>query len=260
MKQNGLIKTLAVIQSILFLLLLSFISLRFITARNNLEKLALNYVKDNTSITPEVISTFEEIGLTQEDVNNIFSGKVANITAKVMGDQLSVDFHYADHYQYTQDEITDEIRACVESYENPDVITTYVMNMTGLTSMLTYKTPAAYRKKLSEQIDGNVDRILQGISVLISIPFICSIVGMNLILSLLIVFLMDTRDKYFISNIYIRPTIILLAFSMGEIICFKKQMFFTNYICKTAAVVSSIALALELIIFIPLFLCHRKET
>ena len=229
-----LIKGFAIIVSFFFL---SFTILFIATSRFGLKKLTLSYIA-NQNIPEDYYEAYQKRGFSKDQYEELLNGtEVRDLTAQVLSERLMGIFHYDSQYRFNQNTCSERIKEAIKklsdkygiilSDKDINSLSSYTMDICGISTMLLYDTPAAYRTALFDANSDDfkaIDSTLSVISKLDNIlyPIVLCIMHIICIVYLCIVYKQDYNDlKYHVCSTMILPALFILAFSAGELFCIK---------------------------------------
>ena len=157
----SLVKAFSIIVSTIFLL---FIMLFISTSRIGLQRLTKDYI-NKQKISDTYYESYEKRGFTKDEYYDLLNGKeLRHLTAGVLSDHLMGIFHYNMEYKYTKSYCDDKLSEIIREFTTDHNIsiskkdlaslTSYTMDICGISTMLLYDTPAAYRTAI---FDANSD-------------------------------------------------------------------------------------------------------
>lgn len=250
---------------VLFFSFLIFMALSILTGKRCLRNLAKCYVSSN-EISRDYVLYFKDVGVSEDlAMEFLTSDEFRDIVVDVMTDKMIVLFRHKDTYSVTRETCEDTLYQVLDAFlrehqitlEPKDLISLkdYTMNMSGLSAMFVYNTPAAYRTSLfddgSEYADlNNTFQILSEIAS----PVIPVVVFFMYIICVVLLFVFMWRYKeiipYKAADTAIIPSIILLAFCFGELFCMKEPSTIQTYIFKTGIWLSLAGIIFGVLFFV----------
>lgn len=256
----ALIKAFSIIVSTAFLL---FIMLFISTSRTGLQRLTNDYI-NNQKIPDTYYEAYEKRGFTKDEYFNLLNGKeIRELTAGVLSDHLMGIFHHDIEYQFTKSNCDDKMRKILEKFTSDNSIplsennlvslTSYTMDICGITTMLLYDTPAAYRTAIFDANSDDfesIDNTLDIISKMAKWVYPVALYVMHLIsiLYLCIIYRMNYNDlKYHVCSTMLYPALFILALATGELFCIKTTSIAGIYLAKIGALTGGIGTILAII-------------
>lgn len=246
---------------LLFFLGIFLYALSYATSETGIKKLALCYVS-SADVNDIYFDNFIQNGFTYEECESYLYGKeLKKIVADVMADKFSVLFDYSDEFDYSIEMCQSDVQEHFISFCNDnniemkaDTISTlvlYTCDITGISQMYRYDTPAAYRDSIFESNPEkykNFDSILEKVSVLSQLKIPISVTFMYIVcLIIYIIFHINHyRDikKLAIDacDISLIPSLILTGFSLGEVLGLVHSTTIQDYIFGVLLKVSIIGI------------------
>lgn len=253
-----------VFATVLFSLMLLFVTLSIVTSKRSLQNLCDKYVRA-VEINEEYFSNFIDAGFSEQQVRDFLTDdRIYQIMSVVMSDRMLAIFHYTDRYDYTIDDCKDKISSILKEYNDTyDIgltagklksLTTYTLDISGLSSMFIYDTPLAYRNalfKTNELEDIRIDtRILKGIAALSAWYFGLSIGIMFLIVIGIIIFIHQKKIYPVIADTVFYPSLLFLALSIGEKVALPEEPLVTDHVFSYLGFVSLFGVIVGVIFYV----------
>jgi hypothetical protein len=250
-----------------FVLVILFTALHLGTTEKGLRKLVSNYV-NSAEIDSTYFDNFTDRGFTEEQALEFLSGSaVKDVVSDVMTERMLALFKDTEEYQYTQDNCLDRITEGLTQYckendvdiseSNISILSTYTMDISGITNMFIYNTPALYRTSIFENEENNVsdyDNLFEVLATLLSPLFVLSVFFMYII-CLVIMCLISTKEESCdiinrCCNTIIYPSFLFLGIALGYVLGASNGDVTSNYVFSVILITSIIMLAIGLVICI----------
>lgn len=256
-------RALQVFSIILFIFVLFFSLLSYATTEKNLSKMTRVYV-DDVEIDKQYFDGYYLYDFTEDMCRELLEGeKMKALTSDIMKERLMAIFHNTSKFDYTEEEIKstihDEVvRVAKEGgvelkSEGLEAVVDYTCDISGISTMLKFKTPAQYRTAIYDADRESIDYINSFLVTLskISSPLYAVFMLVLYLGSLVIlVFLSNRFDVSFsIANTAIYPSLAIFAFSIGEIFMPDASVV-TDYIFRKVLVVSGAGVILGILLLV----------
>ena len=256
-------RALQVFSIILFIFVLFFFLLSYATTEKNLSKMTRVYV-DDVEIDKQYFDGYYLYDFTEDMCRELLEGeKMKALTSDIMKERLMAIFHNTSKFNYTEEEIKstihDEVvRVAKEGgvelkSEELEAVVDYTCDISGISTMLKFKTPAQYRTAIYDADRESIDYINSFLVTLskISSPLYAVFILVLYLGSLVIlVFLSNRFDVSFsIANTAIYPSLAIFAFSIGEIFMPDASVV-TDYIFRKVLVVSGAGVVLGILLLV----------
>lgn len=230
-KIPGVCRALQVFSILLFIMVLFVVFLSVISADWNLKRLTRVYV-DSVEIDTQYFDNLKIYGFTDEMCKNLLEGEsLKNLTADVMRDRFKAIFHNTDafeiSYEDAEEVIEKEIERVVEEgglvlkKGERGALTAYICDISGISTMFKFNTPAEYRTSINDADRGTIDFVnhfLIILSKLSSLVFSGFILLLYLSTICVTIYLENRKQIILpVANTALYPSIAILAFSLGEI-------------------------------------------
>lgn len=264
---------------IIYFLLFCAVVLTICTSRKGLSSISKKYI-DNINI--EESSYFEnymDYGFTEQMCKELLmSDSVKKIAARVMTERLNAIFNYSEKYTVTLSEcmqaVQDKLIAINEqyelelSYEDISVLTSYTCDVSGITSMFVYDSPAAYRKSLLSVTQEDrenyrrYDNALQALSKVASLKFCLLLFVMYIICVIIACILMEEEEKIpgLVCDTVIYSSVFAFAVSLAAYFAYMERSPIVRVISGVAAVTGVSGILLGIIVFVCISKNWRKRT
>lgn len=256
-------RALQVFSIILFIFVLFFSLLSYATTEKNLSRMTRVYV-DDVEIDKQYFDGYYLYDFTEDMCRELLEGeKMKALTSDIMKERLMAIFHNTSKFDYTEEEIKstihDEVvRVAKEGgvelkSEGLEAVVDYTCDISGISTMLKFKTPAQYRTAIYDADRESIDYINSFLVTLskISSPLYAVFMLVLYLGSLVIlVFLSNRFDVSFsIANTAIYPSLAIFAFSIGEIFMPDASVV-TDYIFRKVLVVSGAGVILGILLLV----------
>lgn len=266
-----------ILAGIIYFFLFLFVVLTICTSRKGLSLISKKYIDDIKIEDSSYFENYIEYGFTEQMCKDLLmSDTLKSIAAQVMTERLNAIFNYSEKYTVTLSEcmqvVRDELLEINKQYnlnltsENISVLVDYTCDVSGITSMFAYNSPAAYRKALfsvtqeDKENYQQYDNALQLLSKAASFKFCILLFLMYIICIVIVCILVDEDEKEERIPGLVCDTVIyssLFAFAVSLAV-------FLAYMGRSAIirVVSGVAIIISLfgiIIGITVYLCISKK-
>lgn len=145
---------------VFFLLFIIFLSLFIATKKSNINRLVEKYISE-IEVTDTYFENYKDAGFTEEQCYEFLgSDDIMDLTASVMSERIYSLFSYDAEYTHSADDCYDIIYDALSNYSDSNNIglsnaklsslTSFTLNISGIQTMITYDTPAAYRTAIFE--------------------------------------------------------------------------------------------------------------
>lgn len=254
------VKAFSIVVSAVFLL---FIMLFISTSRIGLQRLTKDYISKQ-KIPDTYYESYEKRGFTNDEYYDLLNGKeLRHLTAGVLSDHLMGIFHYNMEYKYTKSYCDDKLSEIIREFTTDHNIsiskkdlaslTSYTMDICGISTMLLYDTPVAYRTAIFDANSDDfeaIDNTLEVVSKMANWVYPVALYVMHLIsiLYLCIVYRMNYNNlKFHICSTMLYPALFILALATGELFCIKTTSIAGIYLAKIGALTGGIGTVLAII-------------
>ena len=219
---------------------------------------------DDVEIDKQYFDGYYLYDFTEDMCRELLEGeKMKALTSDIMKERLMAIFHNTSKFDYTEEEIKstihDEVvRVAKEGgvelkSEGLEAVVDYTCDISGISTMLKFKTPAQYRTAIYDADRESIDYINSFLVTLskISSPLYAVFMLVLYLGSLVIlVFLSNRFDVSFsIANTAIYPSLAIFAFSIGEIFMPDASVV-TDYIFRKVLVVSGAGVILGILLLV----------
>lgn len=244
-----------------------FLALGIGTRKACLTKMVFKYI-DNVEIDESYYDNFISAGFSEKQTGQILGGRqMKEIVAKVMSEQIVALFNNTTTYEYKEDECSSDIKNLIQenskrsnlnlSENQINALTKYTLDISGITGMYIYESPAAYRKTVYQETEGKIDdytSVFEVLATLNSPVFIITVFFMLMISILITLFIgeKDSNKVKKICNNITYPSFFLIGISIGYIFGASNGEVLTEYIFVMILISSIICFALG---NIPMIFC-----
>lgn len=249
--------------SIFSLFILSLI-LTLCTSKSGIKKLTKKYVSD-VKADNMYLQNYKEYGFTEEMYYELIDGaELKEIIALVMSDRVIAIIHETEEYDYTEEYCKQKIEKIITDIsENNNLnltqtqistLTTFTMDICGLTSMFIFKTPLMYRTAIFEitndaqlQSEQRILNVLAKISSPV-LPIVLFMMFVTTIVILVIVSDERIKDRLFlmVCDTMLYPSLICLALSFAELFGKRNASILVKYFFSVALIVGSVGVILSI--------------
>ena len=229
-KIPGVCRALQVFSLIMFIFVLAFTLLSVVSSEKSLDKMTKVYV-NSVKIDEKYFDGYKLYDFTDDMCRDLLEGeRMKSLTAEVMKDRFMAIFHNTSSFSFTFEDSKSVIREEIErvsegkaevSEKGMDALVDYTADISGISTMYKFNTPAQYRTSIydadRESIDF-VNRFLLGLSKVSSPLFPLFMLLLYVLAVAMLIFLGEKYDISFsVANTAIYPSIAIFAFSLGEI-------------------------------------------
>lgn len=250
-----------------YLICFVFTLLTVASTRTGIAYMTRKYV-DSVTINNKYFEFYENNNFTNEMCMELLEGEtVKDITAKVMADRFSTLFDDNLDYEYDKDYcervISEEIKRIAENNEliiDDGILSSlasYTCDICGITTMIRYKTPVAYRTAIFEANEENYadfEGAFAELTFLTSpvFPIILFIMYVFVVAIMCFVCNKSNRDKipFLICDTVLYPSILGLGISFGGLVGIPGRVVFIDYLFTIALGLSLIGVILGCITLI----------
>lgn len=230
--------------TILFALFSIFLAVCIMTTNPFLSRLCEKYVRQ-AEINTQYYDTYMEYGMTKQDCEDFLTGDgMYELTASVMTQRLTAIFKNNDSFYLSKDDCEKQIETFLQAYGVDESclsrLVSYTCDISGISSMFAYNTPAAYRQSIFEYSE-NKEQIEDATVLIEAVSFLCSplfplCLGIMYLICVIIVFFMTRYEKgnvvkTILSTIF-SPAICLSGLCLGCILGLPKQSIVVYYVLK----------------------------
>lgn len=266
------------ILSLIFCVLsILFLSLNIATSKNSIKKLTIKFVS-GVDIEKSYYNNYTDYGFTSEICDTFFTDdRMINIVSDVMADKMYVLYKYADNYSYKREECQEDVRCLVAEYAETynlslddaaiNTITAMTCDITGITQMYVYDSPAAYRDSIfnsDPEKYASFDSILKGIAALSKIEIAIAFMFMYVVCLIILVVLYLYKNKDYqklgiiLGDTSLIPALVLLGFSLGKIAISPDSTGIQNYIFGVLSKVSIIFVLVGFCLLVSVLFIGKK--
>lgn len=258
---EGATRAFQVVSGIFFTLFLVTLIICLCTSKKGIEKLCKDYVY-SVEITNEYFDNYIDAGFTEEMCYELLKSiEVKDSVAYVMYDRVLAIFHNTSSYEYTIEYCKEQIGKKITEISNNNNLslsetqisnlTSYTVDICGISSMFIYDSPTMYRTSVFEATDediGSYGEIFEMMATLTS-PFFPICFGVMFLICIIILVVIcekPSMNRLFllICDTMLYPSLVCLAFSIAELFGKKNGALVIQYIFKNALTVSIIGVLL----------------
>lgn len=256
-------KTLCIVLFVCFLIVFM---LYVCTKRENIKHLTNSYVSA-VEIDEQYFVRYYEEGFTKDMCQSLFrDNNFRDVVSNVMSDRLSVIFDYRDYYIYPIEYCYNSITTIITDYNNNyglnldaktiESLVKYTCDVSGISSMFIYDTPASYRDAIFEADASSYDgynSIFEVIAVLSSLKLVISL-GVMYFICLIILFILSFDGKealpQTIADTIIVPSLICVGISLGEICVITSTNEIQDYVFGHLLKISLLFLVIGIVLYV----------
>lgn len=249
---------------ILFICLTLACLLHICTRQENIKKLTNSYV-ESAEVDESYYDRYLEEGFTLDMVKNFFKEEAfLDVASNVMSDRLSVLFDYRDSYVYTMDYCEENLTALFNTYsekysinlseDTVSKLVKYTCDVSGISAMFIYDTPASYRTSIfeaEENYDG-YNNIFEVLAILSSIDIVIVLSIMYVVcMIILFVLTLDTKEvlPQTIADTILVPSFVFLGISLGEILVIESANEVQDYVFGNLCRISIFFLVIGILVY-----------
>lgn len=260
------------ITSIIFVLFIFFVALHIGVSNKGIKILVHKYV-DAVQLDDTYFDNYIAAGFTNEQCYELLSGQeIKDCVAKVMYEQVSALFANSSTYTYDKETCYTEVKDIIFSYvsknniklasENSvDSLTNYTLDISGISAMYFYDSPAAYRQSIYSKESSAINDITDSfavIAVLSSPVFIVTISVFLFICILIMAFIGTTKDTIWkIFNTFAYPALFIVGISLGYLFGASNNNILSRYVFSLFLMSSVLGLTISGVMLFTLHCCKR---
>lgn len=259
----GVIRALQIFSIFLFILVLFFTFLSVIASEKSLRKMSRVYV-DSVEIDTQYFDGYYKYDFTEDMCKNFLEGEeMKKLTSEILTERLLAIFHNTKEFKFTEDGTKDVIRGEIKRVaeenninltdEGIEALTNYTCDISGISTMFKFNTPAQYRTAIydadRESID-YINKFLIGLSKVSSPLFPMFMLLLYMISVAILIFLGYKLDLSMpVANTSLYPSIAIFAFSIGEIFMPDASVV-TDYLFRKVLLVSGAGIVFGIMVMI----------
>lgn len=246
-------------------------SLNLGTTPKGIKKLVYDYV-DSVTINDTYYDNYIIAGFSSEQANELLTGReIKMIVSEVMTEQFSALFSDSDTYVYEREDCENDIRNLITEYSGKNDIplsdaqlsslTTYTMDISGISGMYSYESPAAYRESIYDKTTvEEYNSVFEVVKTLTSPNFII-ITAVLFVVSVVITLFIGTKGESLkkVCDTIIYPSFLIMGVSLGYIFGASNGDVLTEYVFKMVFIGALICFILGLCPLVIITLYHRKK-
>lgn len=278
-KKKGLtadIVILKVVSLILCVFSILFLSLYVATGKNSIKRLTMNFVS-SVDIDKQYYDFLYDYGFAEDICDKFFEDtRMINIISDVMGDKMSVLYKYENTYSYSKESCQADISKFITDFaeenglnlsqEVQDSMVSVVCDVTGISQMFTYDSPAAYRDSIfnSDPVKyKSFDTILKKVSALSKLEISLAFIIMYIVCIIILIILFLYRNKDYVKlccticDTSVIPSFAIMGFSFGKLISSGKADI-QNYIFGVLSFVGLMFFIVSVIVFVTVIIIGKK--
>lgn len=258
------------VATVLFFLLITFFALHLGLSNAGLKKLVNSYV-NSTKIDTQYFDNFLDAGFSEEECYEFLGGEeIKGLVSDVMCERIYALFKDSSSYKITSEYCEDKVRSMLKntgkslSDKKLDVLTKYTLDISGITAMFIYDSPAAYRYSIynddSTKI-GEYDSVFSVISTLSSPVFVFTLILMYAI-SLVLMFAVGTlnTDTLLLGcNTITYPSFLFIGISAGYLLGEGRANVTTAYVFTCLLIASAVCFIAGCLLFTLIYFTGKKR-
>ena len=256
---EGATRAFQVVAGVFFTLFLISLILTICASRRGIKKLTKEYVY-SIEVEDTYFDNYIEAGFSTEMCYELLDGNVVKDTVSyVMYDRVVSIFHNSTSYEYSIDYCKEQIRSeierlatsnsvVLESYQI-EALTSYTLDICGISSMFIYDTPVLYRTSIfdaSNEDIGSYSEMFKSLSTLTSplFPVSLGIMYFVCIFILLVICERETINRLYllVCDTTLIPSLVCLAISVAKLFGDNTDNLLTNYVFSKAIIIAIIGL------------------
>lgn len=240
-----------------------------LSSDKSLKKLSRSFI-DSVDITDDFYSEYEKYGFSNEMYHELLEGDdFKEVVSCVMTNKMSALFKYSQNFEYEQSEAREDVLQVIKNFtkknnldlddEEIEELVVYTCNISGISAMYQYDSPAAYRTSVFKDADiDGYDKFLELFAFMGTYEALFSFILMFIVLIVILYILLFRHTDvmpYKIGDTVLIPSIFGMALSFGELYCMNEPSPLQSYIfnkmliiCVASTVLGVLLLLLTLYI------------
>lgn len=262
------------ISSVIFILFIFFVALHMGISNRGIKILVHKYV-DAVQLNETYFDNYIDAGFSEIQCSDLLSGQgMKDCVAKVMCEQVSALFSNSDAYTYDEDMCYEEVKGIISEYvfknkiklvsdDKIDTLTDYTMDISGISAMYIYGSPAAYRQSIYNRQSGKINDITNAFTfiAILSSPVFIITISLFLIICILIMSFVGNRENetiWKIINTFAYPALFIIGISLGYIFGASNNNILSKYVFSLFLISSLFGFATSGGTLFILHCCKRK--
>ena len=255
---------------LLFLALILSLTLHIGTSKYGTTRLVSRYITE-AELNTEYFENYENVGFTKDDCYRFLkSEEVTGVLCDVMTDRVDALFHNTENYIHTEDECYDRIRNALDNYcikngitlkdGKLNTLTKYTLDISGITAMFVYDSPAVYRTSIFEAEEGGkAEEYEASFKALASLtkPAIPAMFAIMYIISVVIMCILG-GDLFKVANTILYPSFLASGISLGYVFGASNGAVLSDYVFKSLLFSSGMCFIFGLIFTLAVYFYTKK--
>lgn len=258
---EGATRAFQVVSGLFFTLFLLSLIVCISASKKGILKVVREYV-NSVEITDEYFDNYINAGFSEEMCYDLLESKnVRNTVSYVMYDRVVALLHNTSSYEYSMEYceniIEEEIISIAEvnnltlSDDNIDILTTYTIDICGISAMFIYDTPVVYRTSVFDATNEDIGAYSELFELLatLSSTFFPICFGIMFLVCIFILFVVCEREAMnrlflLVCDTMTLPSLVCLAISVAKLFGDKTDNILSNYVFRITFITSLVGVML----------------